>query len=277
MPTFRVHRAPNPPFEVQAEDWVDALETAFSQLKLTEDVDCTVLLSGDIDVQTASGGFRLQELAAPAVAEAAVPEAVARPRLTPVRLGPVAASLPAESSALLDAPDPTQTPAWSTREEVGEERLAEIAERALVVLSAETASDAASVGLSLLLEFIPAESAAVLLADRRTRDLRFTAARGPRSAGLVGLVVPAGRGIAGLAMRAGVAVNMREARLDPRHYSEVDRATGYHTHGILCVPIRGKGELVGCLQLLNPFAGTFAFWHQAAAQIVAARISERVG
>ena len=274
MPVFRIHQASNPPFEVDAEDWVGALEAALSQLKLSENVDCTVLPSGDIDVQTPSGGFRLQELAAPAPTEPATPI-----RRTPVRLGPDAASLPAQlpPAALLDAPDPTQTPAWSTREDVGEERLAEIAERALLVLSAETAGDAASVGLSLLLEYVPAESAAVLLADRRTRDLRFTSARGPRSAGLVGLVVPAGRGIAGLAMRAGVAVNMREARQDPRHYAEVDRTTGYHTHGILCVPIRGKGEVVGCLQLLNPFAGTFAFWHQAAAQIVAGRISERVG
>jgi len=153
-----------------------------------------------------------------------------------------------------------------------------IADRARAVLDAETAEDAAGAALDVLMEYVPAESAAVLLADRRTRDLRFVAARGPRSRGLAGLPVPSGRGIAGLTVRAGIALTVREVPADPRHYSEVDRRTGYRTAAIVSVPIRGPRGAIGCLQLLNPFADTaFQTWHQAAAFVVAERLAERLG
>jgi len=99
--------------------------------------------------------------------------------------------------------------------------------------------------------------------------------------------VPAGRGIAGITVRAGIAITVREATVDPRHYGEVDEHTGYCTHAILSVPIRsntgthgaqgGVGQAIGCVQLLNPLAGTmFVPWHQTAVQRVAARLAERL-
>ena len=75
-----------------------------------------------------------------------------------------------------------------------------------------------------------------------------------------------------------MALSVREARQDPRHYAEVDRATGYATHAIVSVPIRSLHATVGCLQLLNPFGGAgFEAWHKAAAQLVAARLATRIG
>jgi GAF domain-containing protein len=70
---------------------------------------------------------------------------------------------------------------------------------------------------------------------------------------------------------------IRDANADPRHYDAVDRRTGYDTRAMLSVPVRGEKGVLGCVQLLNPFAGAqFLPWHQAAAQLVAERIAARI-
>jgi hypothetical protein len=193
------------------------------------------------------------------------------------RLGGLAAhDLPPAPSSPLDAPDPTATPSYRVRNESAETILREIHGRldGFESLGADSLPGAA---LDLLMEFIPAESGAVLLLEPETRALRFVAARGPRAAGLVGQSLPPGRGIAGLAVRAGVALTVREAEKDPRHYGEVDANTGYRTEAILVVPLRTSSGPLGCVELLNPFAGTeFATWHQSATLVVAARVANRL-
>lgn len=263
MARFRVEGDGFPSLTVESESWMGALGDVLERYAIedTSGVECDVLPEGDIAVHSPRGRFVLQEFD-----EAAAPGP---------RLGPTAVSV---SPELLDAPDVAHAPAWRTREAASDDDLADIQERSRGILDGETADVACALALDLLMEHVPAESGAVLLADRRTRDLRFIAARGPRARGLVGVVVPVGRGIAGLTVRAGMALTIREAAGDPRHFAEVDQRTGYHTHTILSVPVRGPHGPIGCIQLLNPFAGaTFLPWHQTAVQVVAARIAERVG
>ena len=70
--------------------------------------------------------------------------------------------------------------------------------------------------------------------------------------------LPLGKGIAGHVAKTGEIVNIPDAYADPRFNPDVDKRTGYHTHNILCLPIRNKaGKIVASLQLLNKKKGSF--------------------
>ena len=263
MRRYDIHPKHGPSFELAAETWMGALGEALERLgRHGEDVDCDIDESGDISVRTRSASFVVRDAESGSLGGEA-------------RLGDLPHDLPPTLAE--DAPDPMDAPAWRRHEEAGDLALANLEGRSVILDRAPDANAAASWGLDLLMEHVPAQSGAVLRVDPVTRDLVFACARGPRAAGLTGMPVPSGRGIAGLTVRAGIALTVREADLDPRHYSEVDERTGYRTHAIVSVPIRGLREALGCVQLINPFAGTwFLPWHQTAAQHVAQRLARRL-
>lgn len=273
MPRFVIEGASIDTTEVESDNWMSALGEALDQLGFGGErmggIECDVLGDGDIAVTTSAGPFTIRE----------VVETIARIRVGPdTRISAVAAPSLGVGDDLgvspLDAPDPTTSPSWRARAESAEIIVHEIDVRALALSQMASPDVACAAAIDLLMEYVPAESGAVLLVQPVLRDLRFVAARGPRSRGLQGKVVPSGRGIAGLVVRSGVAMTVREAQKDPRHYGDVDRGTGYHTHAILSVPIRTPGEVLGCIELLNPFAGTeFSPWHQSATLIVASKLA----
>lgn len=225
-------------------------------------VDCEVTDSGDILVRTSSCSFVVREVRV-------APDAARETRL---------GDLPLDRPLLpLDPPGPMQATAWGALDRSGEAALELLHARLRELDEAPDPQRALEAGLDLLLDLVPAQSGAILLADPQSRDLRFVCARGPRARDLLGMPVPSGRGIAGLTVRAGIALTVREVDTDPRHYAEVDARTGYHTHALLSVPIRGQRMALGCVQLLNPFPGTtFLGWHQEAAQRVAERLEQRL-
>ncbi|KXJ28648.1 cGMP-specific 3',5'-cyclic phosphodiesterase [Exaiptasia diaphana] len=72
--------------------------------------------------------------------------------------------------------------------------------------------------------------------------------------------VPFGVGIAGAAAESGEAINIKDAYSDPRFNREIDKATGYKTHSILCMPIKSHdGEVVGVAQIINKKSKTHHF------------------
>lgn len=272
MPRFTIESQDFDPMEIDSENWMTALGDALDLLGVrsgTDGVVCDVLSDGSISVQSPAGRFTIHEMV----------ETIARIRVGPARpdaatgrvvLAPEVAP-PAPSP--LDAPDPQESTAWRARAESAEEMLAEVAERA----DALGGDDMATMALDLVMEFVPAEAGAILVTDPANGDLVFVAARGPRAWTLRGTRVPGGKGIAGLTVRSGVALTVREAQRDPRHYGAVDRETGYRTQAILSLPVRTRRGVVGCIELLNPFAGTeFAAWHATATRIVAERLGARL-
>jgi hypothetical protein len=261
--TFTILPVGEPSFETVSDTWMGALGDALERLGQREQsVDCEVSDSGDILVRTEACSFVVCEHRTPLDAP---PE---------TRLG----LLPLDRPNLPeDAPAPMDAPAWSAHERHGDAALGLLDARLPLLDEAPDAETALEAAMDVLLELIPAQSGAILVTDSQSRDLRFACARGPRAQGLVGMPVPSGRGIAGLTVRAGIALTVREVDRDPRHYAEVDARTGYRTHAILSVPIRGQRVALGCVQLLNPFAGTsFLGWHQAAVQRVAERLERRL-
>jgi GAF domain-containing protein len=69
--------------------------------------------------------------------------------------------------------------------------------------------------------------------------------------------IPIAVGIAGQVATTGETLNIPDAYSHPKFNPAVDRKTGFKTRNILCVPVRGKDELVGVMQLVNKTDGVF--------------------
>jgi len=67
-----------------------------------------------------------------------------------------------------------------------------------------------------------------------------------------------GEGIAGWVAKTSEIVNIKDAQLDERFNSNIDKSSGYKTNSMLCMPINNrKNEIVGVIQLLNSKNGGF--------------------
>ena len=79
------------------------------------------------------------------------------------------------------------------------------------------------------------------LPDQATNELVLCVAEGAKN-----IRVPVGQGIAGSVAATGETINIVDAYADPRFSSAADKATGYRTTTILCMPIKAlSGQIVG--------------------------------
>ena len=70
--------------------------------------------------------------------------------------------------------------------------------------------------------------------------------------------IPADHGVAGWVFQSSHPLLLNDAYNDPRFYSGVDKATGFRTKNILCVPlINRKGQSIGVIQVINKNLGNF--------------------
>jgi len=100
-----------------------------------------------------------------------------------------------------------------------------------------------------------ADRASLFVSDPVTGELWSKVAEG---AGMKEIRVPAGVGIVGWVVKQGRILNVPEAYDDERFNPEVDRRTGYHTHTILCAPVRNAdGKVFGAVQVINKNLGAF--------------------
>ena len=64
--------------------------------------------------------------------------------------------------------------------------------------------------------------------------------------------IPVGSGIAGAVAQSGEVINISDAYLDSRFNPSVDKATGFQTRSILCLPVKNRqGKVFAVAQLLN--------------------------
>lgn len=134
-----------------------------------------------------------------------------------------------------------------------EEVLSDVFQKVSGVYSRKTVEEALYFLLDLAMEKIPADSGSVYLANARTGELTFAAARGPKAQELMAskLVVPPGVGIAGFCTTEGVSVAVSDVEKDPRFYSAVSERLGYQAKSMLCSPMMTQGRAFGCVQLIN--------------------------
>lgn len=88
-----------------------------------------------------------------------------------------------------------------------------------------------------------------------------------------------GNSIVGLTARTGQVVNIPDAYADQRFEPEVDKASGYLTRNILCVPMQDRnGKVIGVFEVLNKAAGPFTEedeeWLKALAAVAAGLIEQ---
>jgi diguanylate cyclase (GGDEF)-like protein len=106
-------------------------------------------------------------------------------------------------------------------------------------------------------ETVGAEAVSLALVDEATGELYFYKfAGGSRKIRSVRL--PPGRGIVGHVAATGAPLNIEDAKRCPHFFPDVDKATGFKTRQVLCVPMRARGRLIGVLEAVNKLgAGRF--------------------
>lgn len=105
--------------------------------------------------------------------------------------------------------------------------------------------------LRVTAEDLGSSEASVLVRDGDNGDLRFLSAVGKVAERLVGVLIPAGKGIAGFVLSSGQPIAVANADADASFYREVDKLTGYSTEMILATPLRHDGEVIGVLEYIN--------------------------
>jgi transcriptional regulator with GAF, ATPase, and Fis domain len=95
-----------------------------------------------------------------------------------------------------------------------------------------------------------AEAASIALVEPDGR-LRFRVAAGEQGAGVVGLVVEPGEGIAGFVLATAQPIATSNVEKDPRFDREAAASTGYVPRSLLAVPLESDDRVIGVLEVLD--------------------------
>ena len=136
--------------------------------------------------------------------------------------------------------------------------------------------------IALVTDAFGADRSSLFLYDAESKELFSRIAQGDLANEIR---FPADAGVAGAVFQSGEPAIILNAYTDPRFNSTIDTETGYHTHNILCVPVRTRaGDIIGVTEVLNKVQGDFttgdsallqAFTTHTAAVIETAQLSER--
>lgn len=105
--------------------------------------------------------------------------------------------------------------------------------------------------LKLTARSMNSEEASVIVRDGDDGDLIFLSAVGQVADQLIGMRIPAGKGIAGFVFSSGQPMAVTDVGQEESFYAEVDKKTGYTTQTILATPLRYKDEVIGVLEYVN--------------------------
>ena len=73
---------------------------------------------------------------------------------------------------------------------------------------------------------------------------------------LTGMSLAAGEGIAGTVVQKGKTTVVKDCQSDERWAGRFDKATGFVTRSMVCVPLINKYEVIGCIQIINKKDGS---------------------
>ncbi len=100
------------------------------------------------------------------------------------------------------------------------------------------------------------ETGSLLLIDEETNELVFKITLQGDIEKLAPYRLKMGQGIAGWVAQRGEPLLVADVQLDPRHYGAVDKAVGFTSRSMLCVPLIVKGEVIGVIEVINKLGGT---------------------
>jgi len=110
--------------------------------------------------------------------------------------------------------------------------------------------------IAAVTELLDCETSSLLLKDEEGK-LFFEVALGEKGEIVKRFQLKMGEGIAGWVALHGKSLIVPNAHDDARFFKEVDQATGFVTHTIICVPLRCKGAIIGVIQGINKEEGAF--------------------
>lgn len=97
-----------------------------------------------------------------------------------------------------------------------------------------------------------AAACSLAVLDESETELVFRVADGEGASEIIGVRIPAGRGIAGWALVSGQAIAVADATTDVRFAAETAQQTGYIPRTILATPLVDDGDAVGVMEVLDP-------------------------
>ncbi|MFH1724286.1 MAG: HD domain-containing phosphohydrolase [Elusimicrobiota bacterium] len=101
------------------------------------------------------------------------------------------------------------------------------------------------------------EASAIMLVTDDKKSLYFKVAGGSAGAKLKKMTLPIGKGIAGWVAQHQKPEVVVDASVDPRFAGQFDKASGFITRSLLCVPMLFRGDLVGVAEVLNKREGSY--------------------
>jgi len=130
--------------------------------------------------------------------------------------------------------------------------------------------------LGVAMKLVPAEAGSALKREA-SGGVQFVGTEGPGAHVLRGVRLPKGIGIIGFCMDRIASIIVHDPKHDPRFYKEMDKATGFATRSVLCVPVAMEGDVFGCLELMNPPIGSsFNRIHIELVELVAGTLADRL-
>jgi GAF domain-containing protein len=122
----------------------------------------------------------------------------------------------------------------------------------------ETAVDRADVDVQMLSAIVKtsagvfeAAACSIALVDPVTSELVYQASWGAGAKEIVGVRLPAGKGLAGSVVETGEALAVPDCRNDERFQAQIAAGTGYVPYTMLVVPLRSGAAVIGTLSVLD--------------------------
>ncbi|MHB9154935.1 MAG: HD domain-containing phosphohydrolase [Endomicrobiales bacterium] len=100
-------------------------------------------------------------------------------------------------------------------------------------------------------KLLDAEASSIMLLDEEKQHLLFKVASGEKGGVVQKMKLKVGQGIAGTVAQDKKMLLVNDAAHDPRFTGQMDKASGFVTRSVLCVPMFMENELVGVMEVLN--------------------------
>ncbi len=106
-------------------------------------------------------------------------------------------------------------------------------------------------------KMLDSDASAIMLVTDDKKQLFFRVASGEKAKALKTMTLPIGKGIGGTVAQSRKPEIVNDTRKDPRFAGQFDKASGFITNSLLCVPMEFRGELVGVVEVLNKRGGEY--------------------
>ncbi len=124
--------------------------------------------------------------------------------------------------------------------------------------------------LHIALDVVNADAGTLYLHNPERNTLVFQYVVGEKAKELMGIEIPADKGVAGEVFQTGQPKITEDVITEAKHLREVDQKTGYQTRNMVTVPLRDiEGKPIGVLQALNKRDGNFDKFDMETLSVVA--------